>query len=663
MENKAYIIFIIVFLLCCISAAAYNTDSWILTDGNIDFTFDEAMGFDYSAYSMNYPNQIDAGPTDFKKCDLGASSDIYAPFVISATGDTIPSIWLISGTTLNIFDMNCNIIQTILLGYTPIAGGIQTSPMCQLNASRGCVLIASSNRVYEYGYDSTLNQIILRKNLTGTLNMSFSSISCPMRFINFEKNCILTYNATNSTINMSLVDGSYTIQSKVMTMPAHTWGNHVINSVTYLSAGAAVPIVKYPFCGMTGGNFYDCMMLDKSGGADFTSSLLGYSVPAGTNSRPHTRYSFVAMFGSAYKFFDSASFRNLNGGTDTNYFRAGIADIVTDAHYYEVDGTYGGDSANTDVLLGSNWVVGDYDMDGDNDACILYNRASNNQYRILCLDSTYHAILNLTEPQSNMTNNMMVMGHFIKNLSTLSFATKEGIFYYDSSSGTMLKWFDSGSSGTGFGQVAIGGQGSPYYIYTSDSESFLVRIISEIATCGDGTCNLGYENIFSCPADCLSNETSENYSMGEAPTGTYVGLGVNSLLCESGYVEYGKCALMPGGHGCTINSQCLSSVCANGKCNSASLWATLNSGVTANVGADSSSLMILSLVIIIAVMGVILVVSRGSFPGVILACFLAFSLTIGLTAVGWLPVYILLGGILIIVGLIIFVISIGQGSG
>jgi hypothetical protein len=132
--------------------------------------------------------------------------------------------------------------------------------------------------------------------------------------------------------------------------------------------------------------------------------------------------------------------------------------------------------------------------------------------------------------------------------------------------------------------------------------------------------------------------------------------------CNTGLCEYGSCALKPHRADCTQDSDCLSGQCIDSMCSKPSLSDGLDQAVKQQFGGDTNSLLIVSLIIIIGITITIIIAGNGTAPALFGGLSAFFLLSIGFTIIGWLPVFILVGIILLLLVLVVFLFVIGAGG-
>ncbi|MDD5059418.1 MAG: hypothetical protein PHQ60_16295 [Sideroxydans sp.] len=345
-------------------------------------------------------------------------------------------------------------------------------------------------------------------------------------------------------------------------------------------------------------------------------------------------------------------------GSFYNFFLLNFIFEKPGDYKYQIMNIYdlNGNILNEEVYIGgeayisSNWVSADYNFDGWNEICHLYNDSGSIMFE--CYDENMDIIVedDYTGIIPNINN--IAIGVFDPNASTMGIATYEGIFYEDN------VFYSTGKSGQVEGDVVIGINGystnfnvTPLYIYTDDvaGHSFVVRTnATEYAYyCGDGVCQewLG-ENLITCFEDCqptAPEEEEEPPEEGELPEGWKC---TTDADCEYGLTcEYGVCS--PSGHGeeCDDDDDCISGDCVGGYCSKPSTWDLMDASKNQQFGDDTNTNNFIALGIMIALAGML-----GFYAGIWVGIASFFMSAIFFVMVGWLSGFILIG--LLIVGVI-----------
>lgn len=113
--------------------------------------------------------------------------------------------------------------------------------------------------------------------------------------------------------------------------------------------------------------------------------------------------------------------------------------------------------------------------------------------------------------------------------------------------------------------------------------------------------------------------------------------------CDSGYCEYNICSLKPGGYECNMDAECLSELCKNGECTKPSLFQTVESAKNQQVGSDSNTNNLISLIIMVGVTIAIIWGSKGHIAGIVVSGLAFNGLGFFFLLVSWLSPFIMFG--------------------
>jgi hypothetical protein len=614
-----------------------GNENWF-QEANADLNLAGGNGF--IGFASNYNNL--APNLSYEKCNIDKS--LYTPVGTDIDNDLSAEIFVTSTTSkITVNTLECEVFSEINI----IGNKIRAMPvLMNYDEDSKQELVVLTNQTvewHEYDQDSDNFAMIKQLNYTEELNITnLDYLTCnrvenkchayttqKRNVYEFRPNDnVVTYYVNSSTIGLSydlLNNDDYS-----GTANTRTYGNTNIYSV---------------ICRGKNGNNLLCNILDTDTGeliAEIDEFVSGQAL---TDIKITSSY--IAKVGNLYRVLISGSFSSISGG---NFIL--VTDLTGTVLLQE---SYTGNLKNW-----SNFVVGDYDKDGDNDACYL-ERASSNLY-FTCWDSSFITpTINQTMNTSHMNySHHIVVADYNSNEDYLGIGTVEGIFYYSTSTGTVALYntgvASEGKKGYTMTVTSSAGSGSPSLIYTDSTLGFIVinPLVSE--QCGNGVCE-DFENAFSCPEDCGVNATGLINETG-SPCET-------DADCDSGKCQDGFCTLNMGGEECTKDSDCISGICQNGICTKETYWQLVEQARKDTYGDDDNTKNFISLFIIMGgaiavIMGV--VIGFGSLgAGFILAIIWVYGTAFFFTIVGWLSVFILLG--LIIVALLIVVLLIMIGSG
>lgn len=124
--------------------------------------------------------------------------------------------------------------------------------------------------------------------------------------------------------------------------------------------------------------------------------------------------------------------------------------------------------------------------------------------------------------------------------------------------------------------------------------------------------------------------------------------------CLSGKCEYSQCVLKLANEDCTGDSQCISSLCINGRCKKASLGQMVQESKTEQFGDDSATNNFISFILMVGLAGAVLLMGGVSSLGILLSIvvFVVSGFFFGI--IGWLSPFILIG--LVVAMLIVMVL-------
>lgn len=600
----------------------------------------------FTAFGSNRANAYTTiNSSVYEKCDITPST--LNPLIKTENLNTIGGrailIWVVSTSNqINIYNPDCELIQTIEPVDTivsapvylasgdyssiPKAGGLFNNP----------VIFASNQTIYIYEFNEALYQYDMVYNVTSPKLITY--MTCDEH--GELGDCyIFTYLSANITI-FDINAGTFSYKAGINgTNPVYDTADIKKKDypITYINQNSNPPYSRLAFCSLNGDGTR-CHILDENLNKVFSTERDVSGITGAGN--PHDVSAFTAKLGNNFRVFTSMNYH----AKDDMIGKARIYDVSTNTKYLELTG--GSSTTYADYKYISNWAVADWDKDGDNDACIL------TKTNFSCYDSTYTKIYTQNFTGLITSPGNIYLANFVPQSDYLAIATTEGIYAYEG--GEYIKWWDSGitTPDVDFGLVSGSGNRYPFYVYTDDDNAYIARISNISIICGDDICSIGFENELSCIEDCfmyiLNDTTGSTYEDGEAPIGTYVGLG-DSEECESGYSEYGKCSLAPGGHTCLLNSDCLSNECVNNVCNSAGAWSGIDNFISLSFGADETSLTFISIFIIIGLTIGIIFVSKGNLAGIIAGVGVMFISTIFFMIVGWLPVFFVVALVLVVI--------------
>jgi len=559
----------------------------------------------YTGYSSNFPSYNLYNPFT---CYFQDSD--FTPVGADFDNDGVSEIVIVDNTYLKIYNTLCELEFTIDVGLS-----IKAMPnIMNYNANAEQEIHVLTNETLEaYEFDGSSYTLI---NTVDTLSEG-DALTC-MRIPN-DETCFI-FEEGSKTVQVYEYSVNIIYDSlNVLSYPFRSFGD--FSGVTNSRTGANdVTSFLAPICSQYSSGTTYCDMLEYDGTITTTTNSLNYGLVINGILQQDA---FIAKLGSTFRLFVS----EILSTTSTNKLGYRIQSL-NGANIVNIDSTI------VNPII-SNWMVGDYNKDGSNEACIiglLNNTETNNMY-ISCYDFTgtrflYENITNKISPLSSPPLNGVIMADFNKSFGTLGFMLYDGIYYLDGSNFT--KYVDTGISYNGKSMLIKGNlDGEPAGVFVSGTSSFIISNNNVSTTCGDGICS-GFENPLTCAIDCGLNSTGQiNYTGDICDTDSQ---------CYSGRCELGECALALSGESCTQNNQCASNECNNGKCTNEGLITLIKNAIGTLFGDDPASLLFVSLVII-AFIVIIVQVGTGS---VVISSIVGFFCFIVCVAIGMISLWVLL---------------------
>ena len=635
MTLKPSIILIIMILL---AVNVISIDWWGEANAGLESTTNY-----YGGYSLNYPSPLqNVTNTSYVMCDLAASS--FTPIAFDVTGDTFAEIITGSGSTINVYNRDCELKDIISVPAAIVSGN--PGAVNVDSDSQTDLVIGTATGVYVYEWSAIQNNFVLQYSVLNTTLINgatkyISKISCPFN--------------TNSCLGFTLLTGStYTYlinlsSRQIKSADAHygflTNGDRAgVSMLRQLPTISSSLIYRIPLCSYFEDRFI-CDIYDETGVKLSSNQIYEYSVSTGDN----TIYanSFFARMGSSLKLFSSSQMLDATQNPDDysdGVFISSLAftnqytDTKTKIHYTE--------------KIYSNWAVGDWNRDGSNEACYLYANEVTNDTYFKCVDKTFSIILDLNTTGIIDVVNNIVMADFMPDSNYTAFGTYGGVFFYNETANNMDWFYKSGYSGRSAGYPIVyvdGAAGSPLMVFTDSTAGFILKAGVIGASCGNGVCD-AYENAYNCIADCniTAPSLTDNFAVGTFTK--------NASKCASGFIEYNKCALRPPNIVCDADSECLSGSCENNLCTDMDIWTKIDASKTQLFGDSSGANNFVSLFFILGgAFGLGLMTLNALLP--IIWIVLA---TIGFTILGWLSPFILVG--LFLIGLVVVVLGVVIGG-
>lgn len=669
MENKkinickTILVFLFVFI---ITLSLVNANKYWSGEANAGYEFEEGIGVDGIGYGSNYINPV-SGITgnDYEICSITKSD--YTPIVsnFGNLGSLKVVVTDLATDKLSIYNPDCSLFREISVGADILAMPVLLDAKNYYD-QQIVVLVRdgiSYGKLNTYKYDRPpvnpeAGDFVLNKSIPiNVIYTDLNGLTC-FEYIwssDEDEKCIVVEDVQGDAIDIHIVNLVTENVTKISNLLASGTDytlfdfNGLSNFRSPISLfGNEKFYIPYGFYGSyvtgnyKGGLLYyeneNVIHLVDYDGQDFAWEEVIKDLS-----------SFIAKIGNSYHIFTY----KFTGNPDSKdyYSNAFISDLTGETRISVVgieDTNVTLDWTDVSHKLLSNWVVADYDKDGSNEACILTIPYGSNEIWLQCYESTLSMgdgdiRVNYTGIMRNVSN--FVLADFVPSKSVLGIATREGIFYPDEKVFSTGKNSDFGYPVTTFRDVE---SQIPMYVYTDNNEGFIVTSMNVTEwLCGNGICEPPYENQLSCPVDCYEEYEEDGIKDTYCKTNADCGEG---LKCE-----YGVCSKLNFGDECSKDSDCISGNCLNGKCTKASLWQNIVASKNQQFGDDTPTNNFLSLIIILAISGVI-----GYYIVTWAGIMSLFMLSIFFTLVGWLSPFILIG--MFIVGVIALVFGMMLGN-
>lgn len=606
-------------------------------------------GRGYTLYSSNVKN-IFGNDTNYSKCDIGGSK--FGLLAGDFDRDGISDVVRAAASTVYVYDRNCGLIDTIQLG----SDFLQAMPVLFNHDSDSYpnLILLTNEALTSWEYDPDIGNFYERMSfdLDDNIGLSdFDLFTCPRDF-NLTY-CMLFRSKDIFVINMS--NGTqYYNKSNELTYNAHY--NTIRNGITSVNCNDGE--IRIPMCSENQvDSEISCFFVDRHGNE--TSSEIKI-----IDAESHNIDSFEYHLGTIAKSENQEMLF-----VHSKFKKSGNWQHVSKV--FDLDGTLLHEAmlsgARTTDNVTSNFVIADVNKDGASDICYLINDTAAypdtpiNQIYLQCYDpfmTTVTAEFMLigvgNNSKLNMTNSI-AMGDFVPASGLLSFATVEGLFYFDGSEYVKLldTGYKVGSERNGTSIIYdISGSGSPVYAYSDNAVGFIIRNVALDPLCGNGVCN-EFENSFSCPEDCGVNATGTVNQSGD--------FCLTDADCQYGVCEYGFCILAGARAECNVDADCLSGVCSNGICTIPSYWKRIDASKDQQYGDDTNTNNFIALFFMILIPAGIIWLGRSAIA--IFGAIGAFIvLSVFFLIVGYLSAFIFIGIVLVMLLIIVFAFMLGSSS-
>ena len=457
--------------------------SWFQT-GNADFRLLGGQG--YTVYAKNFQNPAtDVSNASYTSCIPSAS--IYEPVSMDFNNDGFQEFVISSAHLLQMYDINCQLLNTLDFGSRTISA----MPVL-LNTDEDAqqeIMVLTDDFLFQFEFNTLTNNFDILSYINySSLNPGLDLFTCPYEISGSEHSrCLAWANGYNSTWVFDITSSTVSeLTGNMGTKVRYSQNNYNGIAIAKIDPSHYIAPVCYVDQGITD-RFVRCPMFNASGAfmGNLTSSIL-----SGAFTTAESKLSaFPAKLGSVQRIFISGK-----TGGKAFYF-------ITDTSGINLL------TVETSSEEPTPWMVGDYNKDGSNEACIRIHALNSNHF-FRCYNQNLVAIIDYDLGGAAYFNNG-VMADFFPDRAAMGIGDSMGITYYNST-GSLFRVYNKGIGTSGTTIVVNGATGAvPAILFTNGiSESFLLVNTQFNTACGDGICADG-ENIFTCPSDC--NMTCSGY--------------------------------------------------------------------------------------------------------------------------------------------------------
>jgi len=628
-----YILFLILISFC-VSA----NPNWY-QEANSDLSV--SGGNSFIGYASNY-NGIENAV--YEKCEI--ENSVFP--VVSADFDNsgVPQIVTTQSSTLKIYDYNCGLVNAI----TP-SGNIRAMPII-LNTDGDTLLeiyVINGSSLLGFEYNIETGNYDLIKNIDYTEETTnLDAITCVNDGINYT--CLAVKQGSKDITLIHITEETTYTNSNAL---QYAWSSSGSTYKTGLANTRTVGNSDFltVICGQFTSGISVCDIVDVTGDsiASFNSNNYGFTITSIIHQD-----AFISKLGGSFRVFVSEKMSTASGSRLS--YRIGT-----------LDGTKLVDTSKSDIAEESitNFMVGDYDKDGSNEACIIIKNGSfahnpTNATWLKCYESdiSLQTDIDVTDVLNASENNFFgaVMADYNTSSSNLGIALYDGIYYQDGSN--LVKSYDTniakstsrvGRLITVFGNT----DASPNSVYTDTSLGFIYRNVASSVNCGDDVCS-NSENALTCPVDCGTNASGLVNGTGSPCN--------NDDDCSNGVCEYGFCALKTANMECTNNNECLSGLCKNNVCTKPSYWDRIDASKVQQFGDDSNTNNFIALFFMILIPAFIIYQGGASKGAIGTGLGIFFLLGIFFAVVGWLSLFIMFGLIFVVLIFAVILLMLSGGT-
>jgi len=631
------IILYFIFIILLIFTFLGNSNWFQNSNSDLSVTGGNA----FIGYASNYNGVSNAS---YEKCEIETS--VFP--VVSADFDNsgVPQIVTTQSSTIRIYDSDCAFSNA----FTP-NGNIRAEPIL-LNTDGDELIeifVLNGSSLMGFEYNELSGSFEMFKNIDySSITTNLDAFSCANNFENFT--CLAVKQGSKDIILINIVNES------VVNVPnslQQNWVNSGSQYKTGISNSRTLGSTNFLFtiCGQYASGISYCDITDITGTrvTTFNSNNYGFTVDG-----IYQQDAFISKLGNVFRIFVSEKIHTTAGSRVS--YRIGT-----------LDGTKLVDTSKSDTQEESisNFMVGDYDKDGSNEACIIVKNGTfaynpTNATWLKCYDSdlSLQSDIDVTDVLNASENNFFgsVMADYNSSSSNLGIALYDGIYYQDGSD--FVKSYNTGVSKstsrvgrliTVFGNT----DASPNAVYTDTATGFIFRNIASSVICGNDICE-NSENSLTCPEDCSIDAEGLLNNTGDPC--------FSNDDCKSGLCEYGFCVLKGSGVECNFDYQCLSGECKNNICTKPSYWARISASKTQQFGEDDNTNNFISLFFMILIPAFIIYHGNGSKGSISVGMGVFFMLAIFFAVVGWLSLFLMFGLFFIVLIMAVILLVLSGGS-
>ena len=440
MRQKTSLGILFMFLLLpLLSILAYGNAYWS-QEANAGQNFG-SNSKSFTGYSSNFGNIFSSfGDISYSSCVTGASN--FTPVAFDVDKDGFPDLVSAQNDKIIVYDQDCS----IKFQYQNLNSKTITSNLVITNFNQDSdfdVSYFDSTFINVIQFNSTLNNF-QRINFLDYSNLqnSLRYISCGFNSdYNLGLNEYVTYclswkNNFTYSFKLKNTNNVYSINISNQTTPLCDATRQCTESVlnnfaSYKMSSPAMvkddndEYVTYPcLFGRTGVGASELYCLGYNKYGEYNNIKITAISKGTTTTRIDYVSSFIAKVQGSKRLF-------------INVLGTHIPDKrISNAYMYDLNGNllfqYGYNHYNSAHL--SNWLVGDYDKDGQSDACIIQFSNTTTASTLLCLDASGTEFTNIATMTGINYSKSYNMADYYPEYDVLGFADYHGVFYYNDSS-------------------------------------------------------------------------------------------------------------------------------------------------------------------------------------------------------------------------------------